>query len=224
MRNIDIIFEDESIIVCHKESGVAVQSKNIRQPDMEKLLLNELAKRGQKPEIYVVHRLDQPVEGVIVFAKTKAAAAGLSSQFKTKQMSKEYLAVVSGKFSEEKVHLEDYLLKNSKDNCSKVVDERCKNAKKAILNVEPIKTIENMQLVKIDLKTGRHHQIRVQLANAGHPIIGDTKYNPDYANQKGFFQTALCAYRLMFLHPLNNEKMEFTVNPTGESFKKFLNG
>ncbi len=218
MKKINIIYEDKYIIVCHKQAGVAVQTKNIRQQDLEGMLLNELASRGEKPEIYVVHRLDQPVEGIIVFAKTKEAASSLSRQFAKKDMVKEYLAVVSGKFDEKDVHLEDYLLKDGKSNTSHVVDSSNLQAKIAVLDLKVIKDIGDNQLVKIHLKTGRHHQIRVQLANSGHPIIGDKKYNPDYVNQKGFVQTALCAHRIVFEHPETKKIMEFSVQPEAETF------
>jgi len=219
MQKLNILFEDKDIIVCHKAAAVAVQTKNVRQMDMERMLLNEQNRRGETPEIHIVHRLDQPVEGIIVFAKNKKSAANLSGQFKSNNLSKEYLAVVANGFDEREVHLEDYLLKNQRENRSQVVIPGTKGAKAAILDLTVIADKENSQLIAVHLKTGRHHQIRVQLSNAGCPILGDTKYNPDYIGKKGFFQTALCAHKLTFLHPKTLEEMSFTVKPMNKEFE-----
>lgn len=221
MKRIDIIYEDSDIVVCYKEAGVAVQTKNIRQMDMERLLLNELSKRGEKPQIHIVHRLDQPVEGIVVFAKNKNAAASLCRQLQDNQMTKEYLAVVNNGFADKETHLEDYLLKNQADNCSEVSDASHKGAKLAILDVTVVSGIKDKQLVEVHLKTGRHHQIRVQLSNAGCPIVGDTKYNPRYVNQKGFHQIALCAHKLDFIHPSTGNRVSFNVTPLGKDFQQF---
>lgn len=222
MNEINVLYEDEHIFVCHKRAGIAVQTRNIRQPDLEKMILNQLSRCGKKPEIYVVHRLDQPVEGVIVFAKTKKAASGLSCQFKQKNnISKEYVAVVEGHFEYEKHRLENYLLKDGKTNTSKVVINTTNGAKSAILDLEVLCSGEENQLVKINLHTGRHHQIRVQLANAGHPIVGDRKYNEKYQNYKGTIETALCSCSLEFRHPSTGKEMKFTVVPEGEIFSQY---
>lgn len=221
MKKLNILYEDKHIVVCHKDAGIAVQTKDIRQMDLENMILNEWANRGEKLEIFVVHRLDQPVEGVIVFAKTKEAAAELSSQFNNRQLTKEYLAVVKGQFEERDINLENYLLRDGRGNFSRIVKEGTKNAKLAALNVMPVAQAGETQLVKILLKTGRHHQIRVQLSGAGHPIIGDKKYNPDYRDKKGFVQTALCAYSLSFVHPFTKKTMEFKVKPRAEAFGEY---
>lgn len=216
-----IIYEDEQIIVCHKNAGTSVQTKNIRQMDMERELLNYRAQKNEKAEIYVVHRLDQPVEGVIVFAKNKEAAASLSKQLQNNAMTKEYLAVVDNGFSETSVHLEDYLLKNQKENCSKVVSKAVKGSKLAVLDVKVLENKLDKQLVKVNLHTGRHHQIRVQLSNAGCSIVGDVKYNSKYLGHRGNIQTALCAYKLSFCHPFTKKEMQFNVLPECEAFKEF---
>lgn len=222
MNQIEIIYEDSSCIVCHKVAGVPVQSRNIRVKDMESMLRAYVKKTGgTSAEIYVVHRLDQPVEGVIVFAKTKEAAADLSRQFQSGLAGKQYLAVVEGAF-EEAVQLEDYLYKDGKSNSSKVVAKETKGAKRALLRLEPVKQVGDRQLVKVFLQTGRHHQIRVQLSHAGHPIVGDAKYNEAYRQQKGFVQTGLCSVWLDFVHPESKEAKHFEIIPRGEIFSPFL--
>lgn len=219
MENIKVLYEDNDIIVCHKPAMFPVQTKNLLKMDMERMLLNMQSKQGKNPQIYVIHRLDQPVEGIIVFAKNKNSAAKLSSQFKQKLLSKEYLAVVANGFSNENVHLEDYLLKNQKQNYSSVVSKETPGSKLAVLDLTVIAGKENTQLVRINLKTGRHHQIRVQLSNAGCPILGDAKYNDSYIERKGFHKTALCACKLTFVHPQTAEKMTFQVNPINREFE-----
>ena len=153
--------------------------------------------------------------------KIKMPRQNLSRQFSSNDLSKEYLAVVANGFNEKEVHLEDYLLKNQKENRSEVVSSECKGAKLAVLDLTVISSRENTQLVAVHLKTGRHHQIRVQLSHSGCPIIGDTKYNPDFAGKKGFFQTALCAHKLTFKHPKTLKQMTFEVKPSGKAFEMF---
>lgn len=223
MKKLNILYEDEYIVVCHKEAGMAVQTRSIRQIDMERMLLNEFAARGDKTEVFVVHRLDQPVEGVMVFAKTSSAAAQLNNQFKANNIVKEYFAVIEGSFNKDRVHLENYMIKDGKTNLSTVVKEGTVGSKKAVLDLTAVASYDDTQLVKITLKTGRHHQIRVQLSSSGHPIVGDLKYNPKYVNYRGFMQTALCSYRLAFVHPVTGKDMEFKVKPSAEAFLQYNN-
>ncbi len=223
MKKIEILYEDSQIVVCHKEAGIPVQTRSITKIDMEKMLLNEFAFRGEKAVVYVVHRLDQPVEGVIVFAKTSKAAADLNRQFQTDCIIKEYFAVVEGYFKKDKVHLEDYIIRDGKTNLSAIVPKENKASKKAVLDLTAVDSYNNTQLVLISLKTGRHHQIRVQLSNSGHPIVGDLKYNPKYVNYNGYVQTALCSYRIVFKHPVTGLEMEFKVKPSAEAFLQYNN-
>ena len=146
-----------------------------------------------------------------MFAKTSKAAARLSEQVRNKTFQKEYLAIVDGKFEKEKGTLEDYLLKNERNNLSKVVKEGTKNSKYAKLDYEVLKYNDeiNLSLVKVLLHTGRHHQIRVQLANAGHSICGDQKYGTRGRGK----QICLWAYKLTIEHPITKEKLEFTDVP-----------
>lgn len=259
-----ILFEDRDIIVCHKKAGIPVQSARIGQKDMVSILNNHLAEKSDhykqsEQGIFVVHRLDQPVEGVIVFAKTKKAAAVLSKQITDGSMKKRYQAVVcvteTGKKwitelegtddSLEKASpcftLVDYLAKNGKTNCSAVVSEKQKDAKKAELDFQIIKTSREYALVSVHLKTGRHHQIRVQMSHAGLPLYGDQKYHENWqdyvkkeenpenelfgyfgsAPAKGHPQLALCSVELQFLHPSAGKKMIFKTQPTTEAFQIF---
>ena len=183
----DILMEDNDILVVHKHAGMAVQNARMGQMDLEHALLNYLAKqtraetpgqaRTQIPYLAVVHRLDQPVEGVLVFAKNKDAAGKLGRQVKDGTMKKEYLAVCEGKIEKQGVQkFEDFLVKDGRSNTSRVVQPGTAGAKKAVLEYEVIRTQENRTLVQIHLGTGRHHQIRVQFSHAGYPLAGDAKY------------------------------------------------
>ena len=155
----------------------------------------------------LVHRLDRPVGGVMVFAKTSKAASRLSEQVRQKELKKKYLTVVDGKIENNKGILEDYLYKDEKNNMSRVVSSTKKNAKKASLDYEVItyNEVKDLSLLKINLHTGRHHQIRVQLSNFGHSIFGDQKYG---TRGKGK-QIALWAYELTIKHPVSKEEMVF---------------
>ena len=147
----------------------------------------------------------------MVFGKTSKAASRLSEQVRNKTFKKEYLAIVDGKFENEKGTLEDYLLKNEKNNLSRVVKEGTKNSKYAKLDYEVLKYNEeiDLSLIRVLLHTGRHHQIRVQLADAGHSICGDQKYGTRGRGK----QICLWAYKLTIEHPITREKVEFTDVP-----------
>ena len=176
-----ILYEDTEILVCKKPAGLAVQSAKMGQQDMVSLLKNYRAMKKEEPYIGLVHRLDQPVEGVMVFAKSKQAAANLSKQISEKQTDKYYYAVVCGKPKEKQANLVDYLCKDGKKNTSGVVTKETVGAKRAELFYEVVEEKEDKALLRIELKTGRHHQIRVQLSHMGCPIYGDSKYNKFYA-------------------------------------------
>ena len=222
----EIIFEDDAVIVCRKEAGVAVQTARAGQADMVSLLKNYRAKKKEEPYIGLIHRLDQPVEGVMVFAKTKQAAAKLSVQVSSRSMEKEYLAVTEGIPQPSEGELCDWLLRNGRTNTSQVVEPGTPQAKDAKLRYQVEQTDEEQQkaLVHIWLHTGRHHQIRVQLSGAGMPIAGDKKYDEKSAKTTGTREKetpALCAYSLSFLHPKTGKQMDFTVLPEGGAFEKF---
>ena len=170
--------------------------------------------KGEASYIGVVHRLDQPVSGVMVFAKTKEAAADLSRQMQTKAADKYYYAVTDGVPQHQKGTLENYLLRDGKTNLSKVVERQTAGAKRAELSYEVIEKTASKALVRVKLATGRHHQIRVQMANAGCPLVGDKKYNFKETMKQGGQMLSLCSYRLGFTHPVTKKKMEFEIeNP-----------
>ncbi len=298
-----ILYEDAELIVCHKPAGLPVQSAKVGQKDMVSILNNRFAdiqKKGKEastersgsqavrketPSVYVVHRLDQPVEGVLVFAKTKRAAAELSRQISGGSMKKIYQAVccvadksvckekqaaalsggrLSGQnpcrheLEEEKAYcLVDYLVKGGRTNLSSVTEQGRRDAKRAEL-VFQIKGKKNLTqnsaafplpgeessglcperrylLAEIELKTGRHHQIRVQMAHAGLPLYGDQKYNKSWrefltetdrkrtsGQESGKISLALCAVSLTFVHPVTKKKMEFRTRPETDIFSLFL--
>ena len=214
MQNLKVIYEDNHIIVVEKKPNIPSQSDKTGDIDMLTIVKEYIKEKYNKPgNVYLglVHRLDRPVGGIMIFAKTSKSASRLSNQVREKIFKKEYLAVVDGKPVPEKGTLEDYLYKDERNNISKVVKKEKKNAKLAKLDYELVKynEIKNLSLLKINLHTGRHHQIRVQLSNFGHSIYGDQKYGK---RGKGK-QIALWAYKLTIEHPITKEKMEFVDYP-----------
>ena len=205
-----VLYEDNHIIVVEKEPNIPSQEDKTHDIDMLTLVKQYLKEKYNKPgNVYVglVHRLDRPVGGVMVFAKTSKAASRLSEQIRNKEFKKRYLAVVDGKFNETSGILEDYLYKDERNNISKVVDQKKKNAKKAKLDYEVLNYDDkrDLSLVKINLYTGRHHQIRVQMANAGHSLFGDQKYGTRGRGK----QIRLWAYEVEFIHPVKKEMLIF---------------
>ena len=219
--NLQILHEDEHIIVCYKPAGIPTQTKKLGEQDMVSLLKNYL-KGGY---VSVIHRLDQPVEGLLVFAKTPFAAKELNIGLQGAGFGKHYKAVLWGVPNQKKATLEDYLVKDGRTNTSRVCEPSEKDAKKAVLSYEVIATgkedDKDISLVKVKLDTGRHHQIRVQMANMGCPIWGDAKYNTAMVQDRRFRHIALCAYRLEFIHPKTKKQMEFEIEPKEEGFSCF---
>ena len=217
-----ILYEDNHILVCHKPAGLATQTGKVGQKDLVSELKNYL---GGNSYLGLIHRLDQPVEGLLVFAKTAFAAKELSRQLTGNILNKQYFAVVLGKGFPEETKLEDYLIKDSRTNVSRIAGEKENGAKRAELWAKTVthSKEDNISLLKIKLLTGRHHQIRVQLANAGFPLLGDFKYGTDEAMSKskelGVRNVALCAGGLAFVHPKTKKKMEFEIKPEGEIFQ-----
>ena len=227
-KRIEIVYEDDALIVCHKYPGIAVQTASFGQADMVSELKKYLVQQGGSPYLAVVHRLDQPVEGLLVFAKTEAAAASLSKQVqKTDSIgfTKEYTAIVYGKMPKSAGELTDYLLKDGRSNTSRVVSEKEKGSKRAHLTYEVIAEDGLTQTLRICLTTGRHHQIRVQLSNAGCPILGDARYGTEeakqYAAQRGIKWIRLCASRLEFTHPVSGKVYSSSLpSPWGEGGRR----
>lgn len=218
----EILFEDKYILICRKPAGVATQTKRLGQQDMESLLKNYRAKKGEPPYIGIVHRLDQPVEGIMVFAKNQQAAAGLSKQVQDRVIGKYYYAILSDTPREKEAVLEDYLLTDKRMNLTKVVSADEQGAKKAKLEYEVVSEQGDKALVNIKLHTGRQHQIRVQFANIGCPLVGDAKYNTQQSTTGKNAGLALCSYRLEFEHPTEKIPMQFEIQPEGEAFLRFF--
>lgn len=210
-----ILYEDKDIIVCRKPPGFPVQSKRIGSMDMESALKTYLAQKGNLPYLAVIHRLDQPVQGILVFAKNQESAGNLSRQVQQGKFEKRYLAYVEGYPKTEEGCLIDELEKDGRTNCSKVVSKKTPRSKTAKLYYKKIEETQEGCLLEIKLETGRHHQIRVQLAHAGMPIFGDAKYNPHEKEEGEHQDISLCAYKLSFFHPRTNKKMEFQMKPVG---------
>ena len=205
-QKINIIYEDNHVLVVEKPINIPVQADSSHDLDFLSILKQDVKKRYQKPgNVYLglVHRLYRPVGGIMVFAKTSKAASRLSEQVRNHQFQKQYYAIVLGKI-EEKGHLEDYLIKNEQKNIVTVNPK----GKKAILDFERIAYKNGKSLVKIQLKTGRSHQIRVQFSHHGFPLFGDQKYSQKA--QKGE-QIALFSNRISFIHPTKKESMIFSL-------------
>lgn len=246
MRTI-IQYEDDQLIVAYKPAGLAVQTARVGQADMVSELKNYL-KGGT---LGVVHRLDQPVEGLLVFGKTKAATGALSKQLTNGTLNKHYYAVVCGSPPAPQGELTDYLRKTA-DNRAEIVDveiapgkspqpdgspQRIKSqqpdrsprpdhaARKAVLEYHLLESREELSLMEIQIQTGRFHQIRAQMAHADMPLLGDLKYGTErtrrMSEELGVRSVALCACELELTHPVRGERMRFQVIPKGRSFEVF---
>ena len=214
-----VIYEDNHIIVVYKKENVPVCEDESRDEDLFNIIKKYLKDKYNKPgNVYLglVHRLDRPVSGIMVFAKTSKSASRLSEQVRNKTFKKTYYAICEGK-TKEKDTLVDNLLKDNKTNIVKVNE----NGKEAILDYELIKYKDNLSLVKINLKTGRSHQIRVQFSSRNLPLYGDNKYN---RRAKIGEQIALFAKKIEFIHPTTKEKMSFEIDlPNRYPFNIFEN-
>ena len=210
MQNLKILFEDNHIIVVEKKPNIPSQADKTTDEDMLTIVKQYIKEKYNKlGNVYLglVHRLDRPVGGIMVFAKTSKAASRLSDQVRKKVFKKKYLAVVDGKIESKQGTLEDYLYKDERHNTSKVVNKNKKNAKLAKLDYKVLKynKVKNLSLLEINLHTGRHHQIRVQLSHFGHSIFGDQKYGTRGQGK----QIALWAYELTIKHPITKEEITF---------------
>lgn len=205
-NNLEILYEDNHIIVVVKPFNILSQSDDTKDIDMLTLIKSYLKEKYNKPgNVYLglIHRLDRPTGGIMVFAKTSKAASRLSEQIRLNLFTKKYLAIVNGYFDEKVGVFEDYILK--KEDNSSVISNLGKYAK---LEYEVLKEKSNLSLVNILLHTGRHHQIRVQFASRNHPLYGDQRYGKSSKKQ-----LALFAYYLSFNHPVTKEKLEFIKYP-----------
>lgn len=236
---LEIIYEDKDILVCYKPAGVATQTAKFSDQDMVSLLKNYLAKQtGSKaPYVGVIHRLDQPVSGLLVFGKNHKAAGLLSKQIQDGNANKDYIALCEGTLGEKSGTLVHYLRKDSETKLAKVVSEEEYNElykeqtvtksklskeqdatshKKAILSYEVEKEFGDSSIIKVYLQTGRFHQIRAQFSYIGHALLGDTKYGTvmsrEISMKKRINKIALCAYRLVLKHPVTGKEMEFVLD------------
>ncbi len=201
----DILYCDERIVVCLKPAGILSTDE---ENGMPQLLREEL----KSPCIRTVHRLDAAVSGVMVFARSQKAAALLSEQIRTRAFEKEYLAVIHGKPADACGTLEDLLVHDRETRMTAVVSEARKDAKHAKLSYEVLAQSGELSLVKIRLHTGRTHQIRVQFASRGLPLVGDRKYGL----AEDDCPIALWSYRLKFLHPQTEQSVEFSAEPPAQ--------
>jgi 23S rRNA pseudouridine1911/1915/1917 synthase len=276
-----ILYEDDNIIVVHKPAGIATQTARVGQRDMVSEVTGYLAARqksvcsagtagekpankakvgsGKPPYVGLVHRLDQPVEGILVFAKDRQSAAALGRQVAEDsvnhleslpaesvkrtgtKMEKRYLAVVCGEQFPDEGELVDYLLKDGRTNTSRIVPKEVKDAKEARLSYRILRrksageivrleeaeggSSRQLALAEIHLQTGRHHQIRVQMSQAGMSLLGDYKYADGFtlsiSGQMKVKEIALCANYLSFEHPVSGERMQFEITPEGKCFHIF---
>ncbi len=215
--DLKILYEDNHIIVCYKPKGILSQSDGSSTLDMLSILKDYIKKKYNKPgDVYLglVHRLDRNTDGVMVFARTSKAASRLSDDIKNDRFHKKYLAVVEGRLDGSS-ELKDYLFFDSLKKKSFV--KKTKDSKEAILIYNALDYKNNKTLLDILLKTGRHHQIRCQLSNIGHPIVGDLKYGSNINIGNSYL---LSSYSLSIIHPTKKEEMTFEyINK--EYFKDF---
>lgn len=215
----NVIYEDNHILVIEKPINVPMQEDESKDLDVIRFAKEYLRVKYNKPgNVFcgLVHRLDRPVGGVVVLAKTSKAASRLSDSVRTHKMTKKYCAVVVGKLPKEKI-LIDYLIKDEKTNTSRVTSEKL--GKYSELSYKVLQSKDNQSLIQIDLKTGRSHQIRVQFASRQCPLFGDQRYNKD---AKVGQQLALWATELSFPHPTTQEVLTFKSElPNTEPWKQF---
>jgi len=211
----NIIYEDNHLLVVVKPQNISSQGDQSGDQNILDLLKEFIKKRDNKPgNVFVglVHRLDRPTGGLMVFAKTSKSASRLSEQIREGGFEKQYYAVVRGEPKVKIGHLEHYLKKDELTNTVNIVPQLTTDAKLAILDYEVVETVGQLTLLKVQIETGRGHQIRVQLASIGHGIVGDQKYGEKYVGAN----MALWAYKLKFDHPTTKERMCFICQPPME--------
>ena len=224
-EDIHIIYEDKDILVCRKPAGLPTQTAKVAAPDLVSELKNYLAEKNE-PYLAVVHRLDQPVEGLLVFAKNKEAARKLNEQLRQNEFNKVYYAVAFNQPPVQEGMLEDYMIKDG--SRAKIVTADTPGAKKAVLHYKLIAIEKGRAFYEVRLETGRFHQIRAQMAHAGMPLLGDKKYADAaiqiYSEMHNIKNVALCAYKLKLVHPGSGEEMLFVSKPSGEIFRAIQKG
>ena len=206
--NLLVLFEDNHIIIINKRAGDIVQGDKTGDKPLSDVIKEYIKEKYQKPGnvfLGVVHRLDRPTSGIVLFARTSKALERLNKMLRERTIKKTYWAVVNGIPKKEENTLINYLRKNPKNNKSTVFRQETEGSKKAILHYKNIKKIDNYSLLEIDLETGRHHQIRAQLSAMGTTIKGDLKYGADKSNKDGSIH--LHARKVEFSHPVTKEEI-----------------
>lgn len=204
-----IVYEDNHLLVVNKKVGQLVQGDKTGDDSLLELIKDFIKKRDNKPGnvfLGLVHRIDRPTSGLVIYAKTSKALSRLTQMVKNREVKKTYWAVVVKEMIPKTQRLVHYLKKNEKNNKAIVFPKATDGAKEAILTYNVIKTLDNYLLLEIDLETGRHHQIRAQLSKTGVPIKGDLKYGSPRSNPDGGIN--LHARKLEFIHPVTKEKVE----------------
>ena len=218
-----VVYEDNHIIVVNKTASEIVQADKTGDTPLSETVKQYLKEKYQKPGnvfLGVTHRLDRPVSGLVIFAKTSKALTRLNEMFRAGEVKKTYWAVVKNAPKESEGELVHVLVRNEKQNKSYAYDKEVPNSKKAVLDYRLIGRSENYYLLEVDLKTGRHHQIRCQLAKMGCPIKGDLKYGSPRSNPDG--SICLHARRVRFVHPVSKELIELKAPlPEGNLWKGF---
>lgn len=205
--NLQVIYEDNHLIIINKRIGDIVQGDKTNDKPLSKIVKEYIAEKYNKKGnvfIGVVHRLDRPTSGIIIFARTSKALSRLNKMLKEKSIKKTYLAIVKNTPIKKTATLIHFLRKNQKNNKAIIFSRDTENTKKAILHYSVIQQLERYAILKIDLETGRHHQIRAQLSSIKSPIKGDLKYGFDRSNKNGGIH--LHAYKIEFNHPVKNEE------------------
>ena len=213
-----ILFEDNHLIIVNKKAGELVQETEAEKESLENSIKAFLTKKYNKPGdsfLGVVHRIDRPTSGLIIFAKTSKALARMNELFKSREVKKKYLAIVKHKPSESKANLIHYLLRDSKSNMSKAHTKEVAHSQKASLDYKIIASSDKYHLLEVDLHTGRHHQIRAQLSKIGSPIKGDLKYGAERSNPDG--SISLHAYSTTFMHPVKKEEITIIAPPPSDN-------
>lgn len=222
--NLDVLYEDNHIIVVNKRVGDIVQGDATGDKPLSEVIKEYLKQKYNKPgEVYlgVVHRLDRPTTGLVVFAKTSKALTRLNESFKNRETQKTYWAVVKNQPPKTKETLTHFLVRTPKNNQSKAFDKEVKDSKKASLTYEVIQKLDRFFVLEIDLHTGRHHQIRAQLSKINCPIKGDLKYGFDRSNPDGGIH--LHARKLTFIHPVQKQSMTIVAPTPNEVIWNLVN-
>lgn len=217
-ETLQVLYEDNHLLIVNKRPGDIVQGDKTRDIPLSEIAKQYIAHKYEKPGavfLGVVHRLDRPTSGIIVFARTSKALSRLNAIFSERQAQKTYWAIVKQSPPKQEDHLVHFLKRNPKQNKSYAHEKEVSESKRAVLNYKILKKLDRYYLLEIDLETGRHHQIRSQLSYIGSPIKGDLKYGFDRSNRDGSIH--LHARKLEFIHPVKKEKITIVAPPPNDA-------